>query len=107
MLKVKMVKFMKIFTSTNKPAHVTALKVVPQPLKLLGKSLKLKKPNTRARFGREIYFSVGESQLPCCEHSLFLVGINPSVLSHLWCIQPHIDLIIKHSHTVALNKKFP
>ena len=32
------------------------------------------------------------------QHSLFLVGINPSVLSHLWCIQPHIDLI-SNTHT--------
>ena len=58
---------MKIFTSTNKPAHVTALEVVPQPLKLLEKSIKLKKPNTHGSLGREIYFSVGKSQLPCCE----------------------------------------
>ena len=49
---------MKIFTNTNKPAHLTALKVVPQPRKLLKKSLKLKKPNTHASLGREIYFSV-------------------------------------------------
>ena len=56
---------MEIYTNTNKPAHVTVL--LSHSPKAVKKSLKLKKPNTHTSLGREIYFSVGKSQLLCCE----------------------------------------
>ena len=93
---------MKLFTSTNKPAHVTALKVVPQPLKLLKKALNLRSPILMLASGEKytsLWGKVSFGVVSNRQHSLFLVGINPSVLSHLWCIQPHIDLIIKYTHT--------
>ena len=97
---------MKIFTNTNKPAQVTALKVVPQPLKLLKKALNLRSPILMLASGEKytsLWGKVSFSVVSNRQHSLFLVGINPSVLSHLWYIQPHIDLIIKHTHTYTHN----
>ena len=78
----------------------------PTAPKAVEKSLKLKKPNTHTSLGREILYTSLWGKISFVvvtnrQHSLFLVGINPSVLSHLWCIQPHIDLIIKHTHTTA------
>ena len=95
--------FMKISTSTNKPAYVTALQVVPQPLKLLGKkTLNLRSPILMLASGEKftsLWGKVSFRFVSNRQHSLFLVGINPSVLSHFWCIQPHIDLIINtHTH---------
>ena len=90
---------MKIFTNTNKPAHVTALKVVLKPLK---KAPKLRSPILVLASGGKytsLWGKVSFGVVSNRQHSLFLVGINPSVLSHLWCIQPHIDLIIKHTQT--------
>ena len=94
---------MKIFTNTNKPAHVTALKVVLKPLK---KAPKLRSPILIPTSGGKytsLWGKVSFGVVSNRQHSLFLVGINPSVLSHLWCIQPHIDLIIKHTHTHTHN----
>ena len=93
---------MKIFTNTNKPAHVTALKVVLQPLKLLKKALNLRSPILMLASGEKytsLWGKVSFGVVSNRQHSLFLVGVNLSVLSHFWCIQPHIDLIIKHTHT--------
>ena len=89
---------MEIYTNT---AHGTAL--LSHSPKAVEKSLKLKKPNTHTSLGRE-YTSLWGKVSFCVvsnrQHSLFLVGINPSVLSHLWCIQPHTDLISNtHTHT--------
>ena len=40
------------------------------------------------------------------QHSLFLVGVNPSVLSHLCCMQPYIDLISNtHTHTLTYTHR--
>ena len=75
---------MKIFTNTNKPAHVTALKVVPQPLKLLKKALNLRSPILMLASGEKytsLWGKVSFGVVSNRQHSLFLVGINPSVLS--------------------------
>ena len=56
---------MEIYTNT---AHGTAL--LSHSPKAVEKSLKLK-PNTHTSLGREIYFSVGKSQLLCCEQYCF------------------------------------
>ena len=100
---------MKIFTNTNKPAHVTTLKVVPQPVKPLKKAPKLRSPILILASGGKytsLWGKVSFGVVSNRQHSLFLVGINPSVLSHLWCIQPHIDLINKHttSHHSELDR---
>ena len=59
---------MKILTNTNKPAHACdSTKGRPTAPKAVEKSPKVKKPNTHTSLGREIYFSVGKSQLRCCE----------------------------------------
>ena len=92
---------MKIFTNTNKSAHVTALKVVLQPLMLLKKALNLRSPILMLALGEKytsLWGKVSFYVVSNRQHSLFLVGINPNVLSHLWCIQPHIDDTNTHTH---------